>query len=299
MILMFFGLLNWALLSRSAYYIYTYRMLKKDWSLGNAWIYDIMIVLNSAFYACAIIFWLFNWVFLISKIEILKSNNDRIVSLYKIKIAWILILILAVLIWASYYVVDCTSRSDKSNAAISVKMILAAFYYAMAAAFIAYGILFMKKLKIFKYTQVQLIKKRIIMTIVLLTTPLLMKGTYNIVDYWFSLSKFWVTSIDENSIAYPLFCISYFLFSDCISVISQVVSVLIINNNKHSNSWDSSRLSKKKIKKDVVDAYNTSIDDVYESDSVGFNDESLMETKNDAKSPFHSLATSTTRQTTN
>lgn len=217
------------------------------------------------------------------------------VSMFKIKIVWFIVIFLSIGLWIWHYYETSKKHDHKSVSNYMADISFALYYFSYATVFITYGVNFIKRLKIFKYSKSKYIKKRIVVSLWFLTIPMITQAVYYLIECTFWLVSRMEKSIKDDTYLYPIMWVVLFLLIDFTTVISQVVSILIINKDFRSKRTTYQSILNFRNGTLITWDYSTSVED-FETQREGSDTEvldSFIKSQNTNKNSIAQMTSST------
>ena len=101
-------------------------------------------------------------------------------------------------------------------------------FYIIGIAFMTAGIFMTRSLKYLSFAKYKSMRVRIIISVILTTTALIVRGTYVLLLNNFDAEKYLIdNSVENNDWIFPCFIASYFGFVDLVPIIAQIISAWI------------------------------------------------------------------------
>ena len=218
---------NGSLIWKICFFISTYVSFLKDCSPINRWEFAAEIFTADFLLQCGVLLGLCNWYHIIIKVNnylsVVKSSINpkikfiRIIAISIVSLLFILFIFQFILSWNS----NNASFEDIDNFFRWGRWVI---FLSLSLAWIILGANLNILLSKIMIKDLKSLKLRLIISIILVSCPLISKSVFNIVWILFDLRQILVlTSVKENDLKYPIYNLIYFIFTDLFPMAAQII----------------------------------------------------------------------------
>ena len=216
---------------RIAYFVFMYVRFEKKCEFLSGCEFGYLAFIHNAWFWSAIIFNLFNWAHLISDIKSYYYMRVNSFSLKWLKSTAVIFQIILFAIFISISAISCAYAKDENYLLVDkiTRGINVSIFLFLANLFIYVGIVLHKNLTTVQNLSSLGMKRRIILSIVLISLPLIFRSIFNIFYIFIDFRKeLFVNSIQERDYRLPAFIILYYGLLELVPMGAQYISVRMV-----------------------------------------------------------------------
>ena len=233
---MFFIMLNMSYLARIAFFAVIEYYLKKEWKFISGWQYAAMASLWNLCFVSAIIFMITNWLFLISRVNRYENMGDNskwnLIILFNISMQLVSVFLFAFVTYRNCSISEGPNpRIENTN-----KILVVTLFVFLSFLFVLVGLKLYLTLKRVSEDKAIMMKKRITISWLLISVPLVIKTIFWIFYIYYDLGEVLIIKpIKYNSYDFSVFFLLYYILLDLAPKAGQYIVIRIVVLHYYSN----------------------------------------------------------------
>lgn len=228
-----FLLLVWAsTVGRVLYFIFEYIWRMGEWSLStNEWAESLMHWLSSTLFAGAVVVNTFNWIY--QTIKMKKFRHYKYRSPLVVHLFFAIFGISVFLTYVGFALSSWLLEHVHDTIFNIFTLIYSASFFIIGVTYLAVGINFYLKFKVFNRTEAEKIKIRVVLSISIISFSFIARGVLNVLyfvlDKQSHLRRQWLKA---NNIWFPLIMSAYFIISEILPTIYLWIGLRMATNDE-------------------------------------------------------------------